>query len=143
MTLWLQKRRSLTLFLPVWGRGLSIQILEYQVLLQNPAHRKLVGDAVGKYCYEAYDHNTTVCPDCPLKLAYEDGATHTRLRQVKREGRDIYLEISASPLRNSCGEITGGIEVVRDVTGRVLADQGDPAAESGAGGTGHCADCRA
>jgi len=41
---------------------------------------------------------------------------------VKRDGRDMYLEISASPLRNSSGEITGGIEVVRDVTGRVLAD---------------------
>jgi len=105
------------------GEGLSIQSLDYRVVLQNRAHRELVGDAVGKYCYEAYSHNVTVCPDCPLKLAFEDGATHTILRHLKREDEDIYLEISASPLRNSCGDLIGGIEVVRNVTSRFLADQ--------------------
>ena len=105
------------------GEGLSILSLDYKVLLQNMAHRKLIGEAVGKYCYETFDHNVAVCEDCPLKLSLADGSTHTRLRHVQREGREIYLEISASPLRNSSEEITGGIEVVRDVTDRVLADQ--------------------
>jgi len=105
------------------NEGLSIQNLEYQVLLQNAAHRALVGDSFGKYCYEAFNHNTTVCPDCPTKLAFEDGAPHTMMRNVKRDGRDTYLEIMASPLRDSSGEIIGGIEVVRDVTGRVIADK--------------------
>lgn len=106
------------------GEGLSIQSLDYQVLLQNQAHRKMFGDSFGKHCYEVYRHNDTVCQDCPLKLAFEDGAIHTKLRHSKREdGEDIYLEISASPLRNSSGEITGGIEVVRDVTSRIRADQ--------------------
>lgn len=105
------------------GEGLSILSPDYQVLLQNQAHRELVGEALGRYCYEIYDHNREACPDCPLKCAYEDGASHSKLRQVQRAGRDLYLEISASPLRNASGEITGGIEVVRDVTSRILADQ--------------------
>jgi len=105
------------------GEGLSIQSKDYQVLLQNLAHKELMGESVGKYCYNAYDHSETVCPDCPLKRSFDDGCTHTMLRLVRREGRETYLEISASPLRNSSGEITGGIEVVRDVTGRVRADQ--------------------
>ena len=116
------EKAKLDSILASMSEGLSIQNLEFQVLLQNAAHRALFGDSIGKYCYEAYNHNTTICPDCPIKRAYEDGATHTLLRKVKRDGRDMYLEISASPLRNSSGEITGGIEVVRDVTGRVLAD---------------------
>jgi len=103
--------------------GLSMQDLEYRVLLQNPAHRELMGDAVGKFCYEAYNHNKSVCEDCPTKLAYVDGASHSKLRKVVRDNRDIYLEASAWPLLNSCGEITGGIEIVRDVTDRVVADQ--------------------
>jgi len=103
--------------------GLSMQDLEYRVLLQNPAHRQLMGDAVGKFCYEAYNHNKKVCEDCPTKLAYENGTSHTKLRKVVRDNRDIYLETSAWPLHNSSGEITGGIEIVRDVTERVLADQ--------------------
>lgn len=105
------------------GEGLSMQSLDYQVQLQNKAHREIFGDSVGKYCYEAYSHNQKVCQDCPLKLAFEDGTTHTKLRHLKREDEEIYFEISASPLRNSLGEITGGIEVVRDVTSRILADQ--------------------
>jgi signal transduction histidine kinase len=117
------EKAKLDSILASMGEGLSIQSLEYEVLLQNPAHKVLFGDAVGKRCYEVDTHNDSVCSDCPLKLAYEDGATHTVLRTSKRDGWDMYLEVSASPLRNSCGEVTGGIEVVRDVTGRVLADQ--------------------
>lgn len=105
------------------GEGLSIQSLDYKVLLQNQAHKNFVGEAIGRYCYEAYTHNSEVCADCPLKLAFEDGASHAKLQRLKRADGDIYLEISASPLRNSAGEITGGIEVVRDISSRVRADQ--------------------
>ncbi len=105
------------------GEGLSIQDREYRVILQNLAHRNLSGDSIGKKCYTVFDHDNVICPDCPMKLAFEDGKTHQALRQVKKEGRELFLEITASPLRNAAGEITGGIELVRDVTSRVLADQ--------------------
>lgn len=105
------------------GEGLSIQDLDYRVTLQNQAHRSLLGEAVGKYCYDAYSHNDSVCPECPLKLAFEDGGVHLKLRQIKKDDQELFLEITASVLRNSSGEIIGGIEVVRDVTSRVLADQ--------------------
>lgn len=105
------------------GEGLSIQDMDYRVTLQNQAHRNLLGEAVGKHCYDAYSHNDSVCPECPLKLAFEDGGVHLKLRQIKKDGQELYLEITASVLRNSSGEMIGGIEVVRDVTSRVLADQ--------------------
>lgn len=117
------EKAKLDSILASMNEGLSIQSLDFQILLQNKAHQELFGDSLGKYCYEVYSHNTSSCPDCPVKLAYEDGATHTRLRKVMRDGKTAYLEFSASPLRSSSGEITGGIEVVRDVTGRVLADK--------------------
>lgn len=105
------------------GEGLSIQDRDYHVILQNQAHRELMGDSVGKYCYETYDNSDTHCQDCPMRGAFTDGAAHTVLRRRACKDREIYLEITASPMRNSSGEITGGIEVVRDVTNRVLADQ--------------------
>ena len=105
------------------GEGLSIQDRDYRVILQNQAHRSLVGESLGKHCYEVYDHNVSVCLDCPLKLAYEDGGTHLKLHHVTNESKELFIEMSASPLRSSAGEIIGGIEVVRDVTSRVLADQ--------------------
>lgn len=104
------------------GEGLSIQDMDYRVTLQNQAHREMIGDAIGKYCYQAYRHSDSVCPDCPMKMAFEDGGTHIALRKLEREGGDVYLELSVSPLRNAFNEIVGGIEVVRDVTERVTAD---------------------
>lgn len=104
------------------GEGLSIHDRDYKVILQNQAHKDLVGEALGRYCYETYDHNNT-CPDCPLKLAYEDGGKHLVLRQIERGGGTVFIEITASPLRNSADEIIGGVEIVRDVTSRVMADQ--------------------
>ncbi|NVN99308.1 MAG: PAS domain-containing protein [Geobacteraceae bacterium] len=104
------------------GEGLSIQDMEYRVILQNRAHIALVGDALGKYCYQAYRHFDAICPECPMKMAFEDGDIHMALRKLERNGVDIYLEISVSPLRNSVNEIIGGIEVVRDVTDREMAD---------------------
>jgi PAS domain S-box-containing protein len=105
------------------GEGLSIHDRDYRVILQNQAHKDLVGEALGKYCYETYDHNNATCPDCPLKLAYEDGKKHLVLRQIEKGGEAIFIEITASPLRNSADEIIGGVEIVRDVTSRVMADQ--------------------
>lgn len=105
------------------GEGLSIQDLNYRVILQNEAHRKLIGDAVGKYCYEAYSHNSSVCSECPMKLAFADGSNHIKLRHIQEGDKELFLEIIGSPLRNAQNEIIGGIEVVRDVTNRMKADQ--------------------
>ena len=105
------------------GEGLSIQDLDYRVVLQNDAHRALVGDARGKYCYEVYNHRGDICPDCPLKQAIEDGQTHVKLSRIEQNGEEVYVEVTAAPLRNSRHEIVGGIEVVRDVTSRIKADQ--------------------
>lgn len=105
------------------GEGLSIQDRNLRVILQNDAHRKLVGNAVGKYCYEAYNHSSAVCKDCPLLLAMEDGGDHVRVRHVTIGDKELFFEITASPLRNAQEEVVGGIEVVRDVTSRVKADQ--------------------
>jgi len=105
------------------GEGLSIQDSSYRVILQNAAHRKLVGDAVGRYCYEAYNHGSDICTDCPLRHAIEDGGNHTSLRHAHTGDKELLLEITASPLYNAEGEIIGGIEVVRDVTSRMKADE--------------------
>jgi len=105
------------------GEGLCILDMNYRIVLQNQSHRNIVGAALGRYCYQTHHYGGSSCPDCPLKLAFADGRTHTALRQVKAGSEELFLEISASPLLNSAGEFVGGIEVVRDVTDRILADQ--------------------
>jgi rsbT co-antagonist protein RsbR len=65
---------------------------------------------------------TTLLPieEMPLMRAMRGEDVHdaTMVYRPKRTGRDVWLSLSARPLRNGHGEITGAISVFRDVTER-------------------------
>ena len=105
------------------GDGISIQNTEFRVVYQNQIQQESTGgDHRGKVCYEAYAHLDTVCPGCPLSLALKDGRVHTLDKTVTRDGDVRYLEIKASPLADSAGNVIAGIEFVRDITERRKAE---------------------
>jgi len=101
------------------GDGISIQDTHFKVLYQNQVHKNLVGgDKAGDYCYLAFARSSHVCEGCPVALAFKDGKIHTLEKTAPRDGGVMHIEIKASPLRDSAGKVIGGIEVVRDITGR-------------------------
>ncbi len=118
-----EEKKKLESILASMGEGLSIQDTNLVVMLQNSAHREMVGDFVGRYCYEMFDHNDHPCAQCPVLAAFRDGGNHVVLRQVTGENGFRYLEVSASPLRDSSGDLVGAIEIVRDVTNRIMAEK--------------------
>lgn len=98
--------------------GISIQDREFRVIYQNAVHKRMAGDQLGKYCYEAYARGTTVCPGCPVAESFLDGTAHTLEKTRPGEGGTRIIEICSSPLRNAKGGIVAGIEAVRDITER-------------------------
>lgn len=79
-------------------------------------------EVVGKYYYEAIYRQDTLCepPDsCPLVETLKTGR-HTSAEQVcyDKDGREIHMEVSISPLRNEKGEMDQVVCVVRDITKR-------------------------
>lgn len=100
------------------GDGISIQDREFRILYQNEVTKNLIGEQVGKFCYEAYEDKDRVCESCPVEIAYRDGGVHTMERRVETEKGLLFLEITASPVRDDSGDIVAGIEVVRDITAR-------------------------
>jgi len=99
--------------------GISIQDRGFRVLYQNEVHRSLVGDQLGKVCYEKYASRDSICPGCPIAASFADGGNHVLLKSVPDEnGGTRHVEIRSSPLRNAKGEIIAGIEAVRDITVR-------------------------
>ena len=104
------------------GEGLSIQDLNYKILYQNKHHIELIGNHIGEYCYEAYEHTNEICKVCPLTHTFSDGKIHTSIRRVCLNGEKSFIEITSSPLRNADGNIYAGIELIRDVTERVRID---------------------
>lgn len=105
------------------GDPISIQDTELKVLYQNKSHRNAVGDHIGEYCYKAYQGKEQPCKTCHLVKAYKDGLTHTLEQSMVKDNKVLYAEITASPLKNANGKIVAGIEVIRDITKRKLAEE--------------------
>ena len=104
------------------GDPLSIQDTDFIILYQNRLHRNIVGDRVGEYCYKAYQDNDHVCNGCHLALSFKDGKIHKVERSRTVNNYTMYSENTASPLKDSSGEIIAGIELIRDITNQKLAD---------------------
>lgn len=104
--------------------GISIQDRNFRVVYQNAVHRELVGDQLGKLCYEKYAQRDSVCPGCPVAATFADGGRHVLLKSAPDgNGGTRHIEIRSSPLKNAAGEIVAGIEAVRDITVRKKAEE--------------------
>jgi PAS domain S-box-containing protein len=117
------ERNKFEAIIAALGDGISIQGVDYRVLYQNQVHQSFAGGSrAGEYCYKAYAKSDSVCPDCPVALSFLDGEIHRADRTLTRGMATLHLEIIASPLRDSSGEIIGGIELVRDISARKQAE---------------------
>jgi PAS domain S-box-containing protein len=81
------------------------------------AHRRPI---LGRKCYKVFQSRDSVCPWCPAVRAMETGVTQRSVNvpypsETQPTG---WLELSAFPMRDSEGEITGVIEHVKEVTER-------------------------
>ncbi len=100
------------------GDGISLQDPELRVLYQNVAHREMMGDHLGDFCYHAYQNREDVCPHCHLVQAFEDRQVHTREVSATINDEEHHFEIVATPLFDSSGELIAGIESVRNINQR-------------------------
>ncbi len=116
-------RRRADAIIASMADAVSIQDRNLRVLYQNQSHKDLIGEHIGEYCYRAYERRETACDGCPVNQAFADGGHHTVERHVIRDGRQLHVEISATPLKDPAGRIIAGIEVVRDISGRWGAEQ--------------------
>lgn len=105
------------------GDGISIQAVNYRILYQNQTHKDLFGDHVGEFCYTAYRERKDVCEECPIAMCFKDGRIHKVERNLISDTGILHIAVTASPLRNSKGEIIAGIEVTRDITKRKMAEK--------------------
>jgi PAS domain S-box-containing protein len=103
--------------------GLTIIDRDFKVVYQNEISKTFVGNCVDKYCYRAAHNRDSVCEQCPVLKCFEDGKMHKSERGKLFNGEMIYFEIAASPLRNATGEVSGAIELARDITQRKLAEE--------------------
>jgi PAS domain S-box-containing protein len=108
--------------LDVLSDGISIQDTNMRVIYQNEAHKALVGDHAGEYCFSAYQQRETVCEGCHLVQSFQDAQVHRRETATPLAG-GMRVEIISTPLMDDQGRIVAGIEAVRDITVRKQAEE--------------------
>ncbi len=101
---------------------------DYRIILANKAvlmrHEKQRQEVIGQYCYDISHGRKEICRpphhECPINAVWETGkparATHIHVYYIKGKKRERYVDIIASPIMDSQGNITAIAELMRDVT---------------------------
>ncbi|MBI5696545.1 MAG: PAS domain S-box protein [Nitrospirae bacterium] len=118
----LHEKKKLEAILANIGDGISIVDRDFTVVYQNRAHVEIVGPHIGEFCYQAYEHKDGVCEGCPVSESFMDGGIHSVRRSPTTDKGLKHVDITSSPLVDTDGNIVAGIEMVKDVTAKKLAE---------------------
>ena len=90
----------------------------------NKAAAESVGkkpdEMIGKHCYELWHGTRKPCDFCPVQEAFSSGEQSEK-EVVTPDGR-IWL-VRGQPMVDQKGKVIGGIEITRDITQRVRANE--------------------
>jgi len=107
----------------------SYKILDVNKAFLN-SYRLRYDEIFGKTCHEVTHHQSMPCSQlvsgltCPLEKCLSTGNL-CRVEHVHKdkEGKNLYFEITAYPLKNADGQVDRIIHLSRDVTDRRLAEE--------------------
>lgn len=124
---------------PVQGKilqGISDPLLlvskDLKVLWANKAFQDKAGykieEIVGNHCYKLTHHQETPCKPphdlCPIAEAKETGkAVTTTHTHFDKEGKKVFVEVSAYPVKDENGEIVYFVYMYKDISGVKRAEE--------------------
>lgn len=95
-----------------------------KIIWANNIAMKKNSVVIGNYCYYEYQNNNEPCDKCPCVQAIRSGKVEKNVVKLSNEGeRDNFWEIYAIPLKDDGDNVTGVVEVSRDVTERIVFEQ--------------------
>ena len=95
--------------------------MDYRITSVNRAAERILGikekDALGRYCYEIFHAN--ICEhSCVLKETIKTGKNilNRTIYLVNSEWERVSVSVSTALLKDSNGDIIGGVETFRDIS---------------------------
>jgi len=96
---------------------LSVQDSQLRIIETNTLFRRDFGDALGRYCYQAYKKRSTPCHNCPVLKTLEDGRSHNSEETViTRDGDMARVVVTSAPLFDDAGRCVAVVEMSTNVT---------------------------
>jgi PAS domain S-box-containing protein len=129
-----QDRGALDAIFQSLSEGVYTVDRELRIQRTNPSAAMLAGRPMdagnGLLCREFFhyldDEGSSVCDTaCPARIAMETGEPVVRREVFLRprgDGRQVPVDLSATPLRDDEGRVVGAVEVVQDASQRHAAD---------------------
>ena len=97
----------------------------YRVVGSNRKAREIYGEAVeGCLCHQIAARSETVCPQCPARQVfdgYESGRSERK--RMLADGRTMYIDHIATPIRDNNGLVTGALVLIIDITAKKEQEQ--------------------
>ncbi len=102
------------------GAGLAIISKDYHTLWANDVLKQMFGDVECKICYSTYNQRNEMCPRCGVREIFETGKDKVVHEQVGKDvdGKTVWSEITATPIKDKDGNITSVLELVVPITDR-------------------------
>jgi PAS domain S-box-containing protein len=106
------------------GVGLAIISKDYRTLWANEVLKQMFGDVEGKICYSTYNQRSAICPRCGVREVFETKRHEVVHEQVgkDKEGKTVWSQIVATPIKDKEENITSVLEVVMPITERKVAE---------------------
>jgi PAS domain S-box-containing protein len=100
--------------------GLTLISEDYRILWANQLLKQVSADEVeNKLCYAVYDQSDRVCPDCGVRKVFETGVAVDRHDyHMKLPGRDEWVELIVTPVRDKNGKVVAALELAVNITER-------------------------
>lgn len=96
---------------------ITVQNKQYRITATNNLFKQHFGDAVGEFCYKAYKHRDTPCPECPVVKTFQDGKFHTTEEVVSsKKGQQYNVITWTAPIQDDNKKITQVIEMSANIT---------------------------
>ncbi|MFH1686519.1 MAG: PAS domain-containing protein [bacterium] len=96
---------------------ITVQDRDFRLIDANDRFRKSFGDWGGRCCYQVYKQRSEICENCPVEKTFRDGQSHTSEELVTTlNGREVWVIVYTTPIRNEAGEIVSVMEMSTDIT---------------------------
>lgn len=110
------------------GIGVTLVSPEMRVLELNPQMREWFPRASPhkrQICYQVFNDppGDTICNGCPIIATLRDGRIHEMVRKCMVAGAVHNFRLVASPLRDAGGNMVAVIEIVEDITQRLVMEK--------------------
>jgi signal transduction histidine kinase/HAMP domain-containing protein len=98
---------------------------EMNVLWGNKKMKETSRHPLNAPCYTVFWDSEEQCPECPCQELFDKGTVieSTFTGPIAENNKQKHFEISAVPLFDTIGEVSGFVEIARDISSRIQAEE--------------------